>query len=212
MGKILYWAFEGNEGTGKTTLSKKFAERCGAYWTYEPNGETDNLKFLRQLALNEDSKVPTYARETALLTNRIIHQYQHVAPLISNLSTIVSDRSFLSGMVYANLKSFSFDKFFEISRSLNIEIFPDVIIYCRNKERKIIKNKDDIYDNASEETLQKIDEIYEQALDFIRCHILTKNIHIIEFENDFKKSADKNLDLLIQQTKAVCSKTSWDKD
>jgi hypothetical protein len=45
MGKTFYWVFEGNEGTGKSTLSKKFAERCNAVWTYEPNGETEELKF-----------------------------------------------------------------------------------------------------------------------------------------------------------------------
>lgn len=212
MKKILYWAFEGNEGTGKTSLSKKFAERCGAVWTYEPNMETDELCFLKKLALNKNDKVSGYARECALLANRIIHQDNNIIPLLGNLNTIVSDRSFLSGMVYAKLKSLSFDTFMEMSKNLNISKYPDVIVFCRNKERKIVKNHADIYDHADQETLDKIDYYYEEALSYIQNKSDTKKISIIEFDNDFSKSLEFNLEKLVKEAAQVCSCTSWKPD
>jgi len=205
MEKVVYWSFEGNEGTGKTTLSKKFAEACNALWTYEPNGETEELKYLRSLALTENKKISNYARENILLANRIIHQDNHIKPLVSSNTTVVSDRSFLSGMVYAKLKSFGFEKFMEISLDSNIKLYPDVIIYCTNKERKIVKNKGDIYDYADFSTLEKIDFFYEEALSYIEKNIHTKHIRIIRFENDFKKSVEENLKILIKLLKKELS-------
>lgn len=198
MGKILYWAFEGNEGTGKSTLSKKFAEMCGAFWSYEPNAESEELKILREMALNKNDKIPALARENLLLANRIIHHKNNVKPLINNMTTVVSDRSFLSGMVYAKLKSFSFDKFMEISNDLDIHLYPDVIIYCTSKKRKIVKNKYDIYDNADKSMLDQIDINYEEAIDYVKNNRFTKHIKIIHFENDFKKSIEENLKRLIE--------------
>jgi thymidylate kinase len=197
MEKIIYWAFEGNEGTGKTTLSKKFAEECNALWTYEPNAETSELKYLRKLALEENKKISNYARENILLANRIIHQDNCIKPLIAGKTTVVTDRCFLSGLVYAKLKSFEFQKFMEISVDSNIRLYPDVIIYCTNKDRKIVKNKNDIYDNADLSTLEKIDLYYEQAISFINTNIHTKNIKVIKFENDFNIDVSENLKNLI---------------
>ena len=205
MKKILYWAFEGNEGTGKTTLSKKFAEKCSATWTYEPNAESSVLKCLRELALTENDSISNFDRENALLANRIIHQQQTVLPLMNNKHTVVSDRSFLSGMVYASLKSYSFEEFFKHSQEAHINLFPDVIIYVRNKEQRIVKNAGDIYDNASEEVHQLIDKAYEKALDFISSYKYTRHIEIIEFDNDFDKSVEENLEFLFKEAKKVCS-------
>lgn len=206
MKKILYWSFEGNEGTGKTTLSKKFAERCSATWTYEPNAETEVLKYLRHLGLNENDSITKYDRENALLANRIIHHHQTVIPLINMKHTVVTDRSFLSGMVYAKLKSYSFQEFFERSEISNVSLFPDAIIYVRNKERRIVKNVGDIYDNAPKEVHDRIDDIYDEALEFLQKNKYTKEIKIIEFDNDFNKTVDANLDSLVKDIKLICHK------
>ncbi|MDB4330339.1 AAA family ATPase [bacterium] len=201
MKKVLYWAFEGNEGTGKSTLSQKFADRCNATWTYEPNGETEELKYLRTLALTENDNISKYAKESLLIANRNIHQTRTITPLIHNLNTVVTDRSFLSGMVYARLQTYTFEKFFELSKLANILTYPDVIIYVKNKERRIVKNEGDIYDNADEETLDRVDELFEEAIEFIGEYLHTKNIKVFRFENDFTKSVNKNCDYLLKQLK-----------
>ena len=198
MEKVLYWAFEGSDGTGKTRLSRSFSDKFGAFWTYEPNAETEELKYLRELALTKNDSITKYSRENLLIANRSIHQESHIQPLLNNLNTVVSDRSFLSGMVYAKLETFTFDKFFELMKLSNILSYPDVIIYVTNKSRKIDKNYNDIYDNAPEDLHQKVELIYEEALEYIQKNISTKHIKIIRFENNFDNSIDDNVDRLIE--------------
>jgi len=203
--KIRYWAFEGNEGTGKTVLSKAFAKQCHATWTYEPNAETEELKTLRELALNQSKNITKYAREMCLLANRSIHHNIHVKPILDSLETVISDRSLLSGMVYSNLETYSFKEWMELSVSLRLNTFPDVIVYCTSNKRKMCNTKkgreDDMYDNASLETINKIDTIYAEALDFIQEHKITKHIKIIKFHNDFNSSVEDNLTRLIDVLK-----------
>lgn len=201
MKKVLYWAFEGNEGTGKTSLSKRFSEKCGATWTYEPNGETEELLYLRKLALTKNERIDGHIRENLFISNRGIHHKNCVIPLLNNMNTVVTDRCFLSGLVYAKLQSLTFDQFFKLSELSNLFTYPDIIIYCTTEQRKIVKNEDDIYDNASEETLNKIDTIYEEALEYIKDKKYTKNIKIIKFEIDFSVSKKENLDKLFDKIK-----------
>jgi len=201
--KIRYWAFEGNEGTGKTVLSKAFAEQCGAIWTYEPNAETEELRTLRELALDGSKTTTKYAREMCLLANRSIHHQVHVKPIIDCKETIITDRSVLSGMVYAKLETYSFDEWVDLVTRVHLtNTFPDVFVYCTSNKRKMNKNKEgrenDIYDNADSSIIDKIDAIYEDALEFLKKCKITKNIPIIRFENDFNKPVEDNLVRLME--------------
>jgi thymidylate kinase len=199
--EIKYWAFEGSDGTGKTTLSKVFAEQCNSFWTYEPNAELEELKTLRQLALTDNPHLTPMSRECLQLANRSIHQKVNVIPMLENKVTVVTDRSFLSGMVYAKLNGVLFDDFLAMQNINKISLYPDIIIYVLNKDRKIEKNDGDIYDNAPEDLHQNIDQIYLKALDYIKNHKITKHIPVIEFENDFKKTPKENVFLLIKKIK-----------
>ena len=208
LNKIMYWAFEGNEGTGKTVLSKSFAEQCGSTWTYEPNAETEELRFLRELSLNNEKKVPSKTRELCLLANRSIHHQNLIIPLLNESASIITDRSFLSGMVYAKIASYSFEEWFTLNQAVGCVFkYPDVIIYCTSNKRKMNKKKigreNDIYDNADQETIELIDTIYEEALDFISKYKHTKHIPIIRFENNFNLSAEENLKRFIKETKDI---------
>jgi len=196
--KIRYWAFEGNEGTGKTVLSKTFAEQCSAIWTYEPNAETEELKTLRELALNGSKTTTKYAREMCLLANRSIHHQIHVKPIIASRETVITDRSVLSGMVYAKLETYSFEEWIDLITRVHLQTtFPDVFIYCTSNKRKMNKKKEgrdhDIYDNADDSIIERIDTIYEEALEFLKNCKLTKNIPVIRFENDFNYPVEENL-------------------
>ena len=203
--KILYWAFCGNEGTGKTVLSKSFAEQCNAVWTYEPNAETDELKCLRELALNKTKKMTTYSRELCLLANRSVHHQVHVDPILRNRSTLVTDRCFLSGLVYAKLKSFDFEEWMKLSDLAHINIYPSVIIYCTSNRRKMVKNKEgrdnDIYDTAEDSVIDNIDKIYNDAIDFIKNYKTTRHIPVLRFENDFDHPVEHNLARLMEVIK-----------
>ena len=207
--KIRYWAFEGNEGTGKTVLSKSFAEQCNAFWTYEPNAETEELKALRDLALNNSKNITKYARELCLLANRSIHHKMHINPLISSKETIVTDRSILSGMVYAKIETYDFDEWVNLAIKADITTFPDIFVYCTSNKRKMNKNKEgrdnDIYDNADDSIIEKIDVLYEEALEFIQEYKHTKHIPILRFENDFNYPVEENLTRLLALLKVKLS-------
>ena len=205
--KIRYWAFEGNEGTGKTVLSKAFAEHCSAIWTYEPNAETEELKALRELALNNSKDVTKYAREMCLLANRSIHHKVHVKPMVGGKETLVTDRSLLSGMVYAKLETYDFQEWMDLAKIARITTFPDIFIYCTSNKRKMNNKKEgrenDLYDNADQSVITRIDELYEEALVFLKECRYTKHIPILRFENDFNVPVEDNLDRLIKDLRAI---------
>jgi len=199
--QIKYWAFEGNEGTGKTVLSKAFAKECGAAWTYEPNAETEELKTLRKLALTDNSNITKYAREMMMFANRSIHHNTHVSPILGNQHSLVTDRSFLSGMVYANIQTYTFKEWMALSLQAGILTLPNIIIYCISNNKKMNKNKigreNDIYDNANNSIISKIDLIYEDALTYLKECQFTKHIPIIRFENNFNIPVESNIEKLL---------------
>lgn len=201
MKSIKVLTIEGNEGTGKTVLSKAFAEKIGAYWTHEPNGETEMLKSLRKLALTQNPELTDRAREMLMMANRSIHNKNIIEPLINKNIPVVSDRSFFSGMVYANIAGMSFEEWFDLFKLAKIKHLPEVLIYVRNSDRRIVKENDNIYDHASEETLKKIDLIYENGLQYIQEHKDTRGIKVISFDNNFNLSVDKNVDNLLTEIK-----------
>ena len=84
-----YFSIEGNEGSGKSVLSKKLAEKMGAVLTYEPNGETDILKTLRSLALTQNPEMTDMGRELLLLANRSIHNHNFIKPLIESNKKLI---------------------------------------------------------------------------------------------------------------------------
>lgn len=198
MKSIRYWAFCGNEGTGKTLLSKAFSERLGAYWTYEPNGETEILKSLRSTALTQNPEMTVKAREMLMMANRSIHNKKLIELLIDNKNSIVTDRCFFSGMVYASLEAMSFNEWLDLFHIASIKYIPDVLIYVRNKDRKIDKENDNIYDHATDDILKKIDVCYEEGLKFIKEYKDTRNIRVLEYDNNFNLSVEENVELLLE--------------
>jgi len=192
--KIKYLAIEGNEGTGKTLLSRAVAQKIGAFYTYEPNAEIAELKQLRKLALSADAKMTTYGRELILLASRSIHLDLQIKPLIALNKKVLTDRSFLSGMVYANYHGIKFSEWLDLSLKCNIDLFPEAIVYVTTDKRKIDKVEGDIYDNAGEDNLKEIDMLFNRAIDFLYNHF---EIPIIKFKNYFNRPIQRNADNLL---------------
>lgn len=186
-----YIAFEGIDGTGKTTLSKKFAERINADWTYEPNGETEELALLRKISLDTRFHISPETREMLLIDNRLIHHNTLVKPKLQK-NIVVTDRSFMSGLVYAKLHGYSFDESFKKMLKFGINIFPDIIIFCNTAEKKIAKRDYDIYDNAGDEVMSQLENNFKEVFEFLKNH------KIIHFYNDFSKNVDTNVDNLLK--------------
>jgi len=95
-----YVAFEGGEGSGKTTQAGRLADRIDAVLTMEPGG-TDLGSQLRRLLLGV-GEAPIGARAETLLmaADRAQHLTELVVPTLATGRHVVSDRSAYSSLAY----------------------------------------------------------------------------------------------------------------
>ncbi len=100
MSKPVYIAFEGGEGSGKSTQASLLAKRIGALVTREPGG-TELGQALRHLLLNP-GEAPIGARAETLMmaADRAQHLDDVVLPALKSGRSVVSDRSAYSSLAY----------------------------------------------------------------------------------------------------------------
>ncbi len=195
-----YIVFEGSDGTGKTTLSKACAKSWDYEWVFEPDATNEVTKQLREFVLNKrlSSIVNDSARELMLLASRAISTAR-VKSILGEWDTpVVSDRSFLSGMVYPNVISgMEFSDWWTVMKIMDvIKVFPDVIVNVTVDKRNINANKGDMYDNEPESFHSRIDSAFIQALDFIRDNT---QILVMDFKNDFSIPVSTNVENLTKK-------------
>lgn len=102
MNEAKFIVFEGCDGSGKTTQLHKLntllqSQGISTWVTQEPGGCTDNLKILRDLALNEDTQPQTEL--LLLLADRSHHVRQIKQALVSNI-WVLCDRFSWSTFAY----------------------------------------------------------------------------------------------------------------
>jgi dTMP kinase len=97
---VIYVAFEGGEGCGKSTQARLLADRLDAVLTFEPGGTPLGIE-LRRLLLTPDSS-PVGPRAEALLmaADRAQHLDTVVSPALAAGRSVVSDRSAYSSLAY----------------------------------------------------------------------------------------------------------------
>lgn len=190
-----YTAFEGPDGTGKTTLSKAFAKAIGAEWTYEPHGDSPITKQLRSFCLDKKhyDEMNWRAREYLLLATRALST-EKVEKRIMNGINIVTDRSLVSGMVYAHVASkMKFNDWWELAKRA-FWVTPELVVYVITDKTNIDVNEEDIYDNESDDFHSRIKKTFPDALSYL-SHKTAFNA--ITFNNDFNLSPEENAKNLI---------------
>jgi thymidylate kinase len=191
MSKHNYVVFEGADGIGKTVLAKNFAKKFGYEFIFEPFGFDQTTQFLRSLALTKE--IPKLAREYLLLANRSLG-YEKVNKILSSGGKVVSDRSYISGAVYAYMEGFDFNVWEQMSHSLiSSQIFNDspFVIFCTNKQFNNKNNPDDRYDGKPEEFHRKVESTFRLAFAYF-------GLKVTEFEIDFDLQPEENLDRLCE--------------
>lgn len=95
-----YIAFEGGEGSGKSTQAEILAKRIGATVTREPGG-TELGHELRRLLLNP-GEAPVGARAETLMmaADRAQHAVEVITPALAGGGSVVSDRTAYSSLAY----------------------------------------------------------------------------------------------------------------
>ena len=97
---MAYIAFEGGEGSGKSTQARLLAERLDAVLTREPGG-TELGSGLRSLLLDTGQAPIGIRAETLLMAaDRAQHMLEVVAPALAASRHVVSDRSAFSSLAY----------------------------------------------------------------------------------------------------------------
>lgn len=97
---MVYIAFEGGEGSGKSTQARLLAKRLDAIVTREPGG-TELGAQLRSLLL-DPGQAPVGARAETLMmaADRAQHIHQLVRPALEAGRHVVSDRTVFSSLAY----------------------------------------------------------------------------------------------------------------
>jgi dTMP kinase len=93
-------AFEGGEGSGKSTQARRLAERIGARSTFEP-GDTPLGASIREILLHRTSLDITPRAEALLMAaDRAQHVAEVIRPALAAGTSVVTDRYIPSSVAY----------------------------------------------------------------------------------------------------------------
>jgi dTMP kinase len=127
-----YIAFEGGEGSGKSTQAARLAERIGATLTREPGG-TDLGVRLRELLLGSgDWTVSPRAEALLMAADRAQHLHEVVLPALAQGIHVVSDRTAYSSLAYQGAgRELGIDAVRGINEWALYGRWPDIVVYLR---------------------------------------------------------------------------------
>lgn len=92
-------AFEGGEGSGKSTQASILAERIGAVLTHEP-GATRVGARIRELVLDPHADIDPRAEALLLAADRAQHLAEVIGPALAKGRHVVTDRYLYSSIAY----------------------------------------------------------------------------------------------------------------
>ena len=183
--KSLFIVIEGLDGSGKSTASKELAKALDPLskgtvkWTYEPNNDMCGGLFIREVLTKKIPHDAPSVLPLAYATNRLDHCHRLIRPWLEGEGHIViSDRYYVSSLVYQSRSDLSFDK---IMLYNEYAIKPDVIFFINVDshvcyERMKIRNQpEELFEANLAESRQK----YFDAIAFLRT---TRNENIIEID------------------------------
>lgn len=127
-----YIAFEGGEGSGKSTQAAIVADRLGAVLTREPGATLLGTELRRLLLGTGDWSVGARAEALMMAADRAQHLDEVVVPALAAGRHVVSDRSLYSSLAY---QGGGRQLGVEAVRAINDwaigQRWPDVVVYLR---------------------------------------------------------------------------------
>lgn len=165
---------EGLDGSGKTTVAKMLAAserpdlRGKVKFTYEPNDESAAGPFIRGILRKEITEFHPRVLAYAFAANRLDHNYRTINPwLAQEGNVIVSDRYYLSSLVYQSAPDFPFARVMELNENARR---PDIIFFvnvtnetCYARLQKRNQPRE-LFEGRFTETREK----FLAAIDFLR--------------------------------------------
>ena len=183
--KSLFIVIEGLDGSGKSSASKELAKaldpqgKGSVKLTYEPNNDMCAGLFIREVLTKKIPHDAPSVLPLAYATNRLDHCHRLIRPWLEGEGHIViSDRYYLSSLVYQSSPEFPFEKVMFYNE---FAIKPDVIFFINVDshvcyERMKIRNQpEELFEANLDESRQK----YFDAIEFLRTR---RDENIIEID------------------------------
>jgi dTMP kinase len=122
-------AFEGGEGSGKSTQAARLARRLGAVLTHEP-GDTPLGAAVRAILLDDhDVEITPRAEALLMAADRAQHVVEVVRPALESGRTVVTDRFTGSSVAYQGYgRQLSPAEVTALSEWATDELWPDLVI------------------------------------------------------------------------------------
>jgi dTMP kinase len=122
-------AFEGGEGSGKSTQAARLARRLGAVLTHEP-GDTPLGASVRAILLDDhDVEITPRAEALLMAADRAQHVVEVVRPALESGRTVVTDRFTGSSVAYQGYgRQLSPAEVTALSEWATDELWPDLVI------------------------------------------------------------------------------------
>ena len=126
---IGHWiAFEGGEGSGKSTQAKRYAARHDAVLTREPGGTPVGQR-IRELLLDPEADIRDRTELLLMAADRAQHVATVVVPALAEGRDVVSDRSAYSSLAYQGYgRALPLDEVRAVSDWASGGRWPDVVV------------------------------------------------------------------------------------
>ena len=186
MRKSLFIVIEGLDGSGKTSAGRRLRSILDEHYTdkikstYEPHDPSCGGIYIRQVLMKKIREFHPRVLALAFAANRLDHCEREILPLlkVDEPHIVISDRYYLSSLVYQSAVDFPFEKVMEINEKA---IKPDIIFFLNVSnevcyERMNIRNQPkELFETNLGETRKK----YRSAVEFLRKQ---NNDNIIEVD------------------------------
>ncbi|MCU0445942.1 MAG: dTMP kinase [Microscillaceae bacterium] len=186
--KSLFIVIEGLDGSGKTTAGRELVRQLNQHFparvklTYEPHDPSAAGLFIRQILMKKITQFTARTLALAFATNRLDHCNREINPWLSadNQAIIISDRYYLSSLVYQSSPEISMAEVFDLNRAARK---PDIIFFF-NVSNEVCYQRMQIRNQAPElfeSNLAQTREKYQQAIQFLRE---TNQDNIVEIDGN----------------------------
>jgi dTMP kinase len=142
-------AFEGGEGSGKSTQARRLAERLGsrALFTFEPGDSALGAEVRRLLLDSPALEITDRAEALLMAADRAQHVVEVIQPALQAGRTVITDRFAGSSVAYqGHGRQLSATEVEQLSRWATDGLWPDLIVLLevspRDAELRLARAKD----------------------------------------------------------------------
>lgn len=174
-GMVPYIAFEGGEGSGKSTQARLLAERLGATLTQETGGTEVGRRLRAILHDNDVDNLDPRAEALIAAADRAQHLAEVVVPALGRGEIVISDRSVYSTLAYQGYgRRLDLGEIRTINTWAMRDLWPSLVVYVEADDEvvaaRMAKRQFDRFESAGDPFHQRVLDGYRQMADADPAH------------------------------------------